>query len=98
MAATCPLGTFAGTVKLICATPTDQLGMPTYDIAEAATAMPPTVTVTDWRGFGNCDADGAAPSARLGVIAPTPVTYTVLICPALAVRVGVTSFVPSGNM
>src|ERR1035441_5331036 len=95
-----PDGTFDGTTKLICVTPTSPLGIPTNGIC--GEAIPPTVTVTASVGFGNCargvSAEGEVPSARLGVTCPSPVMYRKVAWPALAVRFGVVALLPSRNV
>src|SRR5271166_3888520 len=71
-----PVPTLEGTLKLICKTPTDQLGSPIY-VVDAAT--PATVTSVVPVGTGVVPLEGVDPSATAGFRAPAPLTYMVRI-------------------
>ena len=71
-----PVPTPEGTVKLICKTPTDQLGSPIY-VVDALT--PPTVTSVVPVGTGVVRLEGLDPSETAGSKAPAPLTYIVRV-------------------
>ena len=77
-----PAGILTGMLKLICVTPTDQLGMP-MNANGCATAMPPTVIDTVCCGTGTTPLfEGVQPANWGGLDAPSPVMYITTVSPA----------------
>src|ERR1019366_1315241 len=90
-----PSGAVAGMRRLICATPTKVVGIPSNRMEPAPVATPPIETVVACMGTGNSPtgvpAAGAAPVAMAGETAPTPVRYRVNTAPRATVAVGTTA-------
>src|SRR5664279_209129 len=87
-----PSGAVAGMRRLICATPTRAVGIPSNRMEPAPVGTPPMVTVVACTGTGNSATGvppaGAAPVAMAGETAPTPVRYRVNTLPRATVAVG----------
>src|ERR1019366_10552864 len=96
-----PGGAVAGMRRLICATPTRAVGIPSNRMEPAPVATPPMVTVVGCTGTGNSAMGvpeaGAAPVAMAGETAPTPVRYRVNTAPRATVLVGTMAPLTSVN-